>query len=697
MASMIAFAGVLYVTSYKDFYYDEWDFVVGRRLWAPQAFVAPELYHLAAIPILIYKLLFLFVGLRTHVPYQAMLLLAHVAVALQLFAFIRRQSGDLLAFAASLILLFFGSGSYDIVFAFELTFVGAIAFSLAAILLSRDTSHVVARIVAIALALIGGLMCHVLTFAFIGAMFIELALDPRRRALLLGLVPPVIAFVAWYLIFDTGSYPGSSGVTTELLRGPTGFALVAGLVAFVMVGAEATAAGMFGLPANTGSAALAIVAVLVVWSLYQRRRLESWQLGMVAGLVGFFVLTGLGRLQFGVDYASQTRYVYVGAVFLLPLLAHTGKELPWRGLWRPALTLAFAAALFSNVLQLETAATSQVELMNVENAELQTVEYFRSAPDMNMDSPIDNRIMIWGLRAGAYLAARDALGSPVPTITPDNLARLPSWAVDRVMVNLFGDRLIAASTGPDSGNLPCRTVDSGSASTLEFRVPANETVKLQTSRSGNAVLSLGFLKAPSPKSLKVIDFQAAQPLWLHVPNTGKPTVWQLWVRTSDLGLINACSELAPQVTRLSQYGDAPASYVFGPGWSYAPDYAANGNWALRASAGTPQPEGAFGDSFTPTHGSYDIWFRVRVANNSGQTPEMLLTLVDVDANRYVASSTFRPNEVTTGYQWLLVGTNVTPEENHQMRFQTNITARLSTDWYVDAVSMVPAGSGPVSG
>jgi hypothetical protein len=381
----------------------------------------------------------------------------------------------------------------------------------------------------------------------------------------------------------------------------------------------------------------------------------------------------------------------VGAVFLLPLIANAVRELPWRGIWRPALSLVFAATLLANATQLHAAARSQVELMTVENAELQTVEYFRGAPDMATDRFIDDRTM-WALPAGEYLAARDELGSPVPSLAPQNLAKLPSWAVDRVMVNLFGDRLILPSTNSGSLNLPCRNVDSSTASTLEFQVPSNQTVILQSSQSGYADLSLGFLNTPSPMSVKRIELTASKPLFVHAPNTGKATVWQLWIRTADVGVLRVCSEVVPQVTRSSRYEDLTASFTPGAGWSYVVDAAASSHWALKASAGTPGPEGAFGDSFTPTPGVYDIWYRVRVADNVGKKPEMLLTVVDLAAGRYIGAASLSPNQVGTASRWILVASNITPITNHPMRFQTNIAAQLSTDWYIDEAAMVPAGT-----
>jgi hypothetical protein len=683
---------MLYITSYKDFYFDEWDFIISRRPWTLQIFILPRFYYMSAIPILVWKLLFVVVGLRSYVPYEATLLLTDIAAVLLLFALIRRRSGDLPAFAAALTLLVFGGGSYDIVFAFQICFVGAIAFGLLAMLLIQDASHFARRVIAISLALTAGLMCHVLELAFIVAIFIEVGIDPRRRRLLLALVAPVVALLAWYLAFDTGSIAGTPGVSTELLRGPAGLALVAGLVGFVLAGAEATAAAVFGFGVQVGVAALALLAGLITWTWGRQGKIESWQLGMVAGLLTFFLLTGLGRLQFGASYASQTRYIYVGAVFLLPLIAHAARELPWRGIWRPALSLVFAAILVANVVQLGDAARSQVELMTVENAELQTVEYFRSAPDMSMGNLIDASTM-WALHAGEYLAARDELGSPVPPLTASNLPNLPSWAVDRVMVNLFGDALTVSSSSSEALSLPCRNVDSSTASTLAFQVPDSQTILLQSSRSGYADLSLGFLNPPASPSLKRVDLQASKPLFLRLPNTGKPAVWQLWIRTTDVGELRVCSEVAPAVTRLSRYEDLAATFTSGPDWwPYVKDAAASSQWSSKGAAGTQSPDGAYGDSFTPIPGAYDIWYRVRVAADSSTKPEMILTVVDLNAGEYWSSASFSPSQVGTTYRWMLVASNVTPVSNHALRFQVNVAAQMSTDWYIDEAAMVPAST-----
>jgi hypothetical protein len=684
--SAIAFGGVLYLTSYKDFYFDEWDFILSRRPWTWQVFLLPRLYYMTAIPILIWKLLFLAFGLRSYIPYEATLLVFHVTAVLLLFTLVRKHSGDLPAFAASLVLLFFGTGSYNIVFAFQITFVIPIALGLLALLLIQDTSRFYRRVTAISLALTAGLMCHTVILAFVAAIVVEVGLDPRRRPLLIALALPAIVFVAWYLAFNT------AGVAFELKRGPAGSELVLSLVGFVLVGAASTAAGAFGLASQAGIPVLAFLVVLLAWRWTRQGKVEGWQLGMVAGLLTFFVLTGLGRLQFGVGYASQSRYLYAGAVFLLPLIAHAVRDLPWRGIWRPVLALVFASFLLPNIVQLRDAARSQVEFMKVENAELQITEFFRGAPDMATDNFIDAETM-WALRAGDYLVARDELGSPVPPLASGNLDHLPSWAVDRVMVNLFGDALALQPANSQSTEpAMCQNVDTSKGSLLSFKIRDDQIIALTSSKSGEAALSLGFMNPPSPAWVKTLNVPASTPVQLHLPSTGKHVTWQLRIQTSDVGTVQVCSSVPPLVNVLNQYPEVAASFGLGHGWSYVPDVAATTGWAAKAAAGTLGPEGAFGGRFIPAPGAYDIWYRVRVAGNAGKTPEMVLGVVDEELGKYVGQAGVRPNQVGGGYRWMLVASNVTPTPGHRLKFQANIAAPLSTDWYLDKAVMVAAGT-----
>src|SRR5205823_2030072 len=164
----------------------------------------PHNGHWSTIPVSVWKVLFVVVGLRSHIPYQAAVLVVHVAAVLFLFALIRRRSGDLPAFAAALILLVLGSGAEDIVWAFQIGFTGSVAFGLLAMLLLEGNPPFPGRLVPASAALIASLMCSGAGLVFLVALGVELGLDVRRRRFLLALVAPVAAYIEWFLAYGIG-------------------------------------------------------------------------------------------------------------------------------------------------------------------------------------------------------------------------------------------------------------------------------------------------------------------------------------------------------------------------------------------------------------------------------------------------------------------------------------------------------------
>jgi hypothetical protein len=691
-AAVLVFGGVLALTAYRNFFYDEWSFAVSRRTWDWSTFMLPHNGHWSTIPIFVWKLLFVVVGLRSHVPFEAALLLTHVAAVLLLFALIRRRSGDLPAFAAALTLLVLGSGADDIVWAFQIAWAGSVAFGLFAMLLLDGNPPFPSRLPAVSAALLGSLMCSSVGIAFLVAVGVQLALDGKRRRFLLALVLPIAAFAGWFFAFDTGRVRGSPGVSGALLNGAEGSGYIDRLAAFVGTGLQASAAGLFGL---TGTAPLVFVVLsaVLVWHWYGQGGITSWELGLLVGLVGWFTLVGLGRVQFGSTAATLPRYLYVGIVFLLPLVAHAARDLPWRGLWRPTLGVAFAVALLGNCVQLRDQAISQTDFMRFENAELQTVDVFRNAPDLAPHSYVDESMMP-ALQAGDYLDATEQLGDPVPPATIDTLQRLPSEAVNRVMLNLFGGAFTAnVDHSRTIQGLACHSVDSSAGATIGLQVADGQAIMLKANGFGEVDLWLWFSGRPPNLPWTRFPLSASTPIWITLPSTGVPVLWQLQINTPSVGQIEVCGTERLQVLKSNNiYRSQGASFTLGPGWSSVPDDAASVGNCAKVIKGTRPPNGTYGDEFVPVPRTYDIWYRVRVSTAVSGPSEITLTLTDVTASKYMAAATFSADQANTTYSWLRIATNVIPTSGHSMRFQANVSATLTTDWYIDAAVMVPSGS-----
>ncbi|MGH6654940.1 MAG: hypothetical protein ACRDVE_07010, partial [Actinocrinis sp.] len=128
-----AFCGILYAARNLTFYYDEWSFIQTASHWRPRDYFVPHNEHWSTVPMLIYKVLLEVGGTRSYLPYLAVLLLMHVCTAFVLFLIIRRRCGDLLALSAAAILLFLGRGYEDLLWAFQIGFLGSVLFGLLAI------------------------------------------------------------------------------------------------------------------------------------------------------------------------------------------------------------------------------------------------------------------------------------------------------------------------------------------------------------------------------------------------------------------------------------------------------------------------------------------------------------------------------------------------------------------------------------
>src|SRR3954453_6450449 len=83
--SLAAFVLILVLGGHGTFFFDEWDFVLGRQGPSPAGFLRPHNEHISVVPVLVYKAFFETVGLAHHWPYLAVLALMHVAVAVCVF------------------------------------------------------------------------------------------------------------------------------------------------------------------------------------------------------------------------------------------------------------------------------------------------------------------------------------------------------------------------------------------------------------------------------------------------------------------------------------------------------------------------------------------------------------------------------------------------------------------------------------
>jgi hypothetical protein len=347
-AAAAAVALVMYtvVGRHNWFFLDEWDFLATRSLGSFDDLMRPHNEHWSTLPIMAYRVLWRTFGLRTYVPYVVLTILLHITAATLVRLIMRRAGvGPWLATAASGLFLFLGSGYQNIVWGFQIGFVGSLVCGLAHLLLADHDGMFDRRdVVGLAFGL-AGLMCSGVSVPLVGAVGLAVLLRRGWRMALVHTVPLGVVFGAWYVAY------GREGVATE--RPSVGHLLDFVWTAFSNA---ARSAGDLGIVTVALAAVLVVGAVL--WALDRRanpaaapRSWAAWAL--VGGALAFTVITGYGRVEvLGVDSAEASRYVHLLAAMLLPAVAVAAQAIVAR--WRlalPVIVVVLLAGIPGNVDQ----------------------------------------------------------------------------------------------------------------------------------------------------------------------------------------------------------------------------------------------------------------------------------------------------------------------------------------------------------
>jgi len=544
--TVAAGAYILYLARHLNFFYDEWNFIFDRRGWSFNILFAPHNQHWSTVPVLMYKVLFDLVGLRSYWPYMIVVLVIHLGIAWLLFLLVRRRAGDWIGVGAAALFLVLGRGAEDLLWAFQAGYNCSILFGLAAIYVGDLKLESRARRGAVTLLLIASLASSSVGLFFICALFAEWALDKERRGNLWVLVAPVVVYGGWFVLFHAATLPtlvasGSAGgaaapvASHGLLHIPSGFFH---LYSFVPYGIGAAGAALFGLGAEWGGVVLIALGALALALRCVRPANRPRVAGAAVGILVAFALTGLGRAQAGDMEAATSRYLYVGAVFLLlalPLFLPR-KLTTWK---RYGITALIAATVVSSGVQLrDFAATKNIAIAR-ENVELQTMAAFRGAPDMQMDATVDADVMPQ-VSPGAYFAATEALGSPVSAVPVSSLSSLPSDDVNRALKGMFEKALTATPVAANCSSASAVAAVNWISSTVSMDVTPGSNLTVTSPTGATYDVQLWYLSQPSTPLDAEFNVEGGATQQIHIPDTGQAMQWHSRITLKQGGQLQVC-------------------------------------------------------------------------------------------------------------------------------------------------------------
>lgn len=313
-AALVASLVVLwYVGRDQWFIRDDWAFLLSReRLRQADGVVAwlsaPQDGHWMAPPLLLYRLIRAVFGIDSYAPYLAADLALHVAIVLTA-RHLARQLGASAASATAVcvVLLVFGNGWENLVFAVQVTYNLSLLAFLVQLVLVHEPRPVGRRDAwAGAVGVIGVSSSGFGPF-FVAALAAVLLLQRRWRAAAVVTAPAAVVY-GWWFVSWASDAKGKQGSPTLL-----------GTLRFVRSGIEATLIGMTGQVLLAGVAAFGLLVLLVVVPLDRHVRSVVAVLTLLPVPVLFVI--GWQRAAEGLVTASASRYQYMSAIPLAVPLA----------------------------------------------------------------------------------------------------------------------------------------------------------------------------------------------------------------------------------------------------------------------------------------------------------------------------------------------------------------------------------------
>jgi hypothetical protein len=329
---------------------DDWALLLTRETirrnngWEAWLFVAQD-GHWLAIPTLIFHVLLEIFGMGSYWPFLLMAMASHVgAVFLARTVCHRIEVSAWTTTIVCSMLLFFGSGFDNIVFAIQVCYNLSLVFFLAQLLLVDHDGPLDRRDYLGAVFGVLGMMTSGFGPIFMTGIAALLILRRNWRSLAVAVVPQALVFLWWLLRWASDNAadkrPGDK----------------AQVPAFVVRGVTATFEAMVAFASLAGLAILATLGFAlwrgIAWST---RRL---MLSLALTVVVIFSAIGWERVGFGVGFAASSRYVHVAAIVIAPAFALTVDQLgrvAGEARWAGRVILLAAVALNLGALRADSA------------------------------------------------------------------------------------------------------------------------------------------------------------------------------------------------------------------------------------------------------------------------------------------------------------------------------------------------------
>ncbi|MFL5873299.1 MAG: hypothetical protein ACJ75T_07490 [Solirubrobacterales bacterium] len=514
---------LLHYGSNLTFFQDSWEFLMHRRDPSVANLLEPHNEHIVLLPVLITEASLRLFGMDSMTPELVLLVALELVVAGLLFVYARRRLGAWPALFAALLLLFLGPAWQDLLWPFQVGFVGASACGLAMLLALENESErwdiAACALLAVSIAFSS------LGIAFAMAAAVDVLQRRRSRGLRRAYVValPLALYLGWYAGWGHDAEDNFSAHNVLVSPRYVWEGLVASLDSVLALGTildEVVGRSKLGAPL------LIVLLALAAYGGFRRRGFFAGLWPVLAAAATFWFLAAFNQGPGREPYSS--RYLYVGVLFLLLIAVNLLQGIAFRR-WALLAGAALTCVVVGfNLVPLREGRDFFEKQTVLTRSDLAAIEIAGGTvePAFRLSPEIAGTVYLNEIEAGEYLQAVAEYGSPA--YSPAALAGAPEEGrvqADLVLANAL-PLAIETEAAPVGARDACvrmgRDVAEGplalrpGTTTIQLLGGGTGTVRLRRFARRGYPLDSGELPAGSTTSLTIPGDRLRRPWQLLV-------------------------------------------------------------------------------------------------------------------------------------------------------------------------------------
>ena len=316
VVAIISFALSLWINRHTWFIGDDFAILTDRYFAASdgnwsQALLLPHNDHLVALPILVFIGLGNVFGLDNHLVYMLPAIFMHIAILLAVAIILKKRcSSTLTALSAVCCVAFMSAGFEVLMMATNMAHVAPIFLGLYQLILVDHDGDISKRDIVATLLGVIAVICAGTSIPLIVMIALFLVLQRQYKRAVLIAVPPAALWLMWFVEYGTLNH-GVKGDTQY-----TTFNKTEQIAQYVIKGLQGSLEAISHIGGS--STFLIIFCFLGLYKKSIKSKTILMPFCMAVGSVMFYFITGFSRVTFGSPVSS--RYVYLGAIFIIPLV-----------------------------------------------------------------------------------------------------------------------------------------------------------------------------------------------------------------------------------------------------------------------------------------------------------------------------------------------------------------------------------------